>query len=109
MHFPFPTYSNKVLSEGLQEAYELGLTRAVGVCNFSGEQMKEMHGLLADKGIPLASNQVRMQDVMIPKGIDRQPTFQERPVCRLLLSDLRKQMPCSVVQWVPVLNFWTYR
>ena len=31
---------------------------AVGVCNYNIEQMQELHGLLAARGIPLVSNQV---------------------------------------------------
>ena len=33
--------------------------KAVGVCNYSAAQTEKMHGLLAQHGIPLASNQVR--------------------------------------------------
>ena len=36
--------------------------RAVGVCNYNAGQVEEMHGLLARHGIPLASNQVCLQD-----------------------------------------------
>ena len=59
MHFPFPAYGNKLLAEALAQAVGEGLCRAVGVCNFGGEQMGELHGLLAQRGVPLASNQAR--------------------------------------------------
>lgn len=39
IHFPFPTFSNAALMESLKEAVEEGLTRAVGVSNFSKEQV----------------------------------------------------------------------
>ena len=40
---------------------DLGLTSAVGVCNYSTPQLEEIHGLLSAKSIPLASNQVGRQ------------------------------------------------
>ena len=59
MHFPFPAYGNKLLAEALAQAVGEGLCRVVGVCNFGGEQLGELHGLLAQRGVPLASNQAR--------------------------------------------------
>lgn len=59
VHFPFPAYGNKLLAEALGQAVDEGLCRAVGVCNFSGEQLQELHGLLAQRSISLASNQAR--------------------------------------------------
>lgn len=59
IHFPFPTLSNAALMESLKEAVELNLTSAVGVSNYSKQQMEEADDLLAKYGIPLASNQVR--------------------------------------------------
>lgn len=59
IHFPFPTLSNAALMESLKEAVELNLTSAVGVSNYSKQEMEEADDLLARYGIPLASNQVR--------------------------------------------------
>jgi len=42
----------------LADAVRLGLTRAVGVSNYSLSQMQEAQRVLADRGVPLASNQV---------------------------------------------------
>jgi len=36
-----------------------GSIKAIGVSNFSARQMEEAHGVLAQQGIPLASNQIR--------------------------------------------------
>jgi aryl-alcohol dehydrogenase-like predicted oxidoreductase len=44
--------------EQLADAVEAGKVRAVGVSNYSAEQMREAHAALARRGIPLASNQV---------------------------------------------------
>lgn len=59
VHFPLPTYPQSVLAAGLQEAMDLGLVRAVGVCNYDSSQVTKMHGLLKAHGISLASNQVK--------------------------------------------------
>jgi len=57
-HFP----SNRVLipklMEQLADAVEAGKIKAVGVSNYSADQMREAHAGLAKRGIPLASNQV---------------------------------------------------
>ena len=58
IHFPFPFFKQTTLADGLQEAVDLGLTAAVGVCNYNTAQLEEMHSLLDKKSIPLATNQV---------------------------------------------------
>ncbi|MEE2702819.1 MAG: aldo/keto reductase [Myxococcota bacterium] len=58
IHFPTPWASIPQLMEGLADAVEAGLTRTVGVSNYSADQMREAHAALARRGIPLASNQV---------------------------------------------------
>ena len=57
-HFPNPRVSIPKLMEMLADAVEAGKVRAVGVSNYSAEQMREAHAALAKRGIPLASNQV---------------------------------------------------
>jgi aryl-alcohol dehydrogenase-like predicted oxidoreductase len=57
-HFPNPRVSIPVLMEKLADAVEAGKVKAVGVSNYSAEQMREAHTALAKRGIPLASNQV---------------------------------------------------
>jgi len=46
------------LMEQLADAVEAGKIKAVGVSNYSADQMREAHAALAKRGIPLASNQV---------------------------------------------------
>lgn len=58
IHWPFPPISVETWAEGLAQAVELGLTRAVGVSNYSAEQMQRATGALAKRGVVLASNQV---------------------------------------------------
>jgi len=46
------------LMNHMADAVEAGKIRAVGVSNYSAQQMREAHAALAKRGIPLASNQV---------------------------------------------------
>jgi aryl-alcohol dehydrogenase-like predicted oxidoreductase len=56
IHWP-PAQLDAVV-EALGDAVEAGLTRAVGVSNFSAAQMRRAHARLARRGTALASNQV---------------------------------------------------
>ena len=58
VHFPFPGARQSMLASGMKEAMDLGLIRAVGVCNYNASQMESIQRELASAGIPLASNQV---------------------------------------------------
>ena len=57
-HFPNPRVSIPKLMDLLAETVQTGKVKAVGVSNYSAEQMREAHAALAKHGIPLASNQV---------------------------------------------------
>ena len=58
IHWPFPPISIETWAGELADAVEAGLTRAVGVSNYSPAQMSRAHAVLSRRGIPLASNQV---------------------------------------------------
>jgi aryl-alcohol dehydrogenase-like predicted oxidoreductase len=57
-HFPMPRLSIPKLMNQLADVVEAGKVKAVGVSNYSAEQMREAHAALVKRGIPLASNQV---------------------------------------------------
>jgi len=57
-HFPNARLSIPKLMDRLADAVEAGKVKAVGVSNYSAEQMRTAHEALARHGIPLASNQV---------------------------------------------------
>lgn len=57
-HFPNTRLSISRLMDFVADAVEAGKVKAVGVSNYSAEQMREAHAALARRGIPLASNQV---------------------------------------------------
>jgi aryl-alcohol dehydrogenase-like predicted oxidoreductase len=57
-HFPSRLVSIPRLMEVMANAVEAGKIKAVGVSNYSAEQMRIAHAALARRGAPLASNQV---------------------------------------------------
>lgn len=57
-HYPMPRISIPKLMDQLANVVEAGKVQAVGVSNYSAEQLREAHTALAKWGIPLASNQV---------------------------------------------------
>jgi aryl-alcohol dehydrogenase-like predicted oxidoreductase len=57
-HYPSGRVSIPELMDRMADAVEAGKVRAVGVSNYSAEQMRTAHAALAQRGIPLTSNQV---------------------------------------------------
>ena len=57
-HYPNNSIPIPRLMDMLADAVEAGKVKAVGVSNYSAEQMRAAHAALARRGIPLASNQV---------------------------------------------------
>ena len=58
IHFP-NAWANEEYWEGLADAYDLGLVKAVGVSNYGVDALKACHSKLAERGIKLASNQIQ--------------------------------------------------
>lgn len=59
IHFHTPWMRIRPLMERLADAVDAGKTRAVGVSNFTAKHMRIAHAVLAERGIPLASNQIQ--------------------------------------------------
>lgn len=57
-HFPSRFVAIPELMEKMADALEAGKIRAIGVSNYSAEQMRQAYAVLARRGLPLASNQV---------------------------------------------------
>ena len=57
-HFPSRRVPIPQLMGLMADAVEAGKVRAIGVSNYSAEQLRTAHAALAERGIPLASNQV---------------------------------------------------
>lgn len=60
IHYPFRWLSIPKMMNQMADAVEAGKIKTVGVSNFSAEQMREAHTVLAKRNIPLASNQVEI-------------------------------------------------
>lgn len=59
IHFP-NAWSNEEYWDGLAQCYEEGLVKAVGVSNYGVDALRAVHDKLAQRGIPLATNQIQM-------------------------------------------------
>lgn len=61
IHWPIGGFSSlRAEVAAMAGLVEQGVIRAVGVSNFSARQMEQAHAVLAERGIPLASNQVQI-------------------------------------------------
>ncbi|MFN6528598.1 aldo/keto reductase [Nostoc sp. ChiSLP03a] len=60
VHWPFAFFlSQETLMNALADEVKRGRIATVGVSNYSAEQMRDAHQILAARGVPLAVNQVR--------------------------------------------------
>jgi aryl-alcohol dehydrogenase-like predicted oxidoreductase len=75
VHWPFAFFmSQETLMNALADEVKRGRIEAVGVSNYSEQQMQEAHQLLADRGVPLAVNQVRYS--LLTRQIESNGIFQ---------------------------------
>jgi len=58
IHGPISLRSAEAMANALAAVVEAGLVRAVGVSNYSEQEMRAIHAALASHGIPLATNQI---------------------------------------------------
>ncbi|WP_404788058.1 aldo/keto reductase [Altericista sp. CCNU0014] len=71
VHWPFSfLLGQDALFEALAESVQKGWIRAVGVSNYSADQMQKAHDSLARFGVPLAVNQVRYS--LVTRQIEKQ-------------------------------------
>ncbi len=60
VHWPFDfLMGQKTLMNALADEVKQGRIQSIGVSNYSASQMHQAHGYLAERGIPLAVNQVQ--------------------------------------------------
>jgi aryl-alcohol dehydrogenase-like predicted oxidoreductase len=60
IHFPFTLFlSQEAMLNALADEVQQGRIKSIGVSNYSATQMLEAHQILAQRGIPLAVNQMR--------------------------------------------------
>ncbi|MGF1492810.1 MAG: aldo/keto reductase [Microcoleaceae cyanobacterium] len=60
VHWPLSFFmSQETLMDALADEVQQGRIRAIGVSNYSADEMRQAHEILARRDIPLATNQVR--------------------------------------------------
>ncbi|MCU0523653.1 MAG: aldo/keto reductase [Elainella sp. Prado103] len=70
VHWPFDFFMGQTtLMQALADEVQQGRIQAIGVSNYSAAQMRHAHQLLADRGIPLAVNQVQYS--LLARQIER--------------------------------------
>jgi aryl-alcohol dehydrogenase-like predicted oxidoreductase len=75
VHWPFDFFmGQKALMNALADEVKQGRIKAVGVSNYSAEQMRQAHDLLASQGVPLAVNQVQYS--LLARQIERNGVLQ---------------------------------
>lgn len=71
----------EVWAEGLADLVAEGKIRAVGVSNYSKDQLRRTHAVLQRKGVPLASQQVEFS--LLRNNIDHNGMLQLCKVFKL--------------------------
>lgn len=72
VHWPFMLMSQETLMNALADEVEKGTIKAIGVSNYSADEMKKAYDILAKRNIPLAVNQVKyslLSRIVETKGI----------------------------------------
>ncbi|NJK68716.1 MAG: aldo/keto reductase [Microcoleus sp. SU_5_3] len=71
VHWPFTfLLSQETLMNALADEVKQGRIQAVGVSNYTAEQMREAHKILTARGVPLATNQVRYS--LLSRQVEKQ-------------------------------------
>ncbi len=73
----------------MAELVEAGKIRSVGVSNFQASQMKRAHAALADRGLPLAANQVEYS--LLNRKIETNGVL-----------DAAKELGVTIIAWAPL-------
>jgi aryl-alcohol dehydrogenase-like predicted oxidoreductase len=93
IHWPMAPRPVEFWADALADAVAAGLTKAVGVSNYNADQTRRAHAVLAQRGVPLASNQVEYS--LLHRDPERNgllQTCQELGVTLIAYSPLAKGM-----------------
>jgi aryl-alcohol dehydrogenase-like predicted oxidoreductase len=89
VHWPFPPLPIETWMAAMAESVDAGLARAVGVSNYSAVQTERAHAALAERGVPLASNQI------LYSMLDRKPE-------RNQLMETCRRLNVTVIAYSPL-------
>ncbi|MHA3964429.1 MAG: aldo/keto reductase [Candidatus Thorarchaeota archaeon SMTZ1-45] len=89
IHMPLSVSSIKSQMNEMADLVDSGRIRAVGVSNFSSQRMIKAHEALAERGIPLAANQVHFS--LLKRGIEFNGTL-----------DTAKELEVTIMAYTPL-------
>lgn len=89
IHMPYSLSSFQKQFDAMAELYDEGHIRSIGISNFSAKQMIKAHGILADKGLILASNQVNYS--LVNRKIEKNG-----------IMTAAKELGITIISWSPL-------
>ena len=90
VHQPFDFFmGQKTLMNALADEVQQGRIGAIGVSNYSAEQMRQAHQFLGDRGVPLAVNQVQYS--LLARQIERNGVM-----------DVAKELGVTILAYSPL-------
>lgn len=89
VHQPFSFSTPEAEMDAMADLVEAGKIRAVGVSNFSAERMRRAHRRLAERGLPLAVNQVHYS--LLNREIERNGVL-----------DAAKELGITIIAYTPL-------
>lgn len=89
IHLPYSLSSTKVIMNKMADLVEKGKIRAIGVSNYSAERMRQAHAILAERGLPLASNQVHYS--LLNRSIESN-----------VILDTAKELGVTIISYSPL-------
>jgi len=89
IHQPIALSSVKAQMEAMADLVEASKIRAVGISNFPAPMMRRAHAALASRGIPLASNQVKV-------------SLLNRRIETLGVLKAAKELGMTIIAWSPL-------
>lgn len=91
IHQPYSFSSTEAEMEAMAGLVEAGQIRSVGVSNFDAEQMRRAHAALAERGMPLASNQVEYN--LLNRQIERDG-----------ILEAVQELGITIIAWSPLAS-----
>lgn len=89
VHHPWGFSSPEAEMNAMADLVEAGKIRLVGVSNFNTQQMRRAHAALAERGLPLAVNQVQYS--LVQRSIETNGVL-----------DAAKELGVTIVAWGPL-------
>ncbi len=89
VHQPTSFSSIEAQMDAMADLVDWGLIRSVGVSNFSADRMRKAHAALQRRGLPLASNQVKVS--LLDRHIEKKGVL-----------EAAKELGITIIAWSPL-------